>query len=183
MLDAPMAPGTFWENWGGCNGSSSCNHPMFGGGIEPWIWHHALGLRPPGAPWPHHVAPPHPTGDGSDGPTGTSRHHFLHRVPHGAVHLAPDAAALRTLGRAAGQVQLPGGVVQMEWTAEWDKIDQTHRLTLSVHTQAPPGYSMALFLPPRLEDRSALSKVEGQTDASQPVQLVRGKQVVYALYL
>jgi len=42
---------------------------------------------------------------------------------------------------------------------------------------------MALFLPPRLEDRSTLSKVEGQTDASQPVQLVRGKQVVYALYL
>ena len=48
---ASNGPGTLHENWpngptpGGTT-SGSQNHPMFGGGIDPWIYHEVAGLRP-----------------------------------------------------------------------------------------------------------------------------------------
>ena len=53
-------PGTLHENWptgptpDGTTGGSQC-HPMFGGGIDPWIYHEVGGVRPPPAAVPQSV--------------------------------------------------------------------------------------------------------------------------------
>jgi len=44
MLEAPQAPGTFWENWENANHSK--NHPFLGGALATWLLESVAGIRP-----------------------------------------------------------------------------------------------------------------------------------------
>lgn len=44
MLQAPQAPGTFWETW--ANSDKSKNHPFLGGSLASWLLESVAGIRP-----------------------------------------------------------------------------------------------------------------------------------------
>ena len=75
------------------------NHIMLAGGIDPWIYHHACGLRVPSA---------------ARGALGFGR--GTGRVRAGTIDLGVEEVVARRIGECAAAVHIPGGTVRVAWT-------------------------------------------------------------------
>jgi len=95
-------PGTFWEGWntGDPTGNhGSMNHIMLAGGVDPWIYHHACGLRVPSA---------------ARGALGFGR--GTGRVAAGVIDVGVEEVIARRVGGCAAALHVPGGTARVVWT-------------------------------------------------------------------
>eukprot|EP01047_Picozoa_sp_COSAG01_P069403 COSAG01_NODE_10260_length_2208_cov_0.909436_1_plen_313_part_00 len=124
-----LGPGTLHEQWptgavpDGTKGPSM-NHPMFGGGVDPWIYHHVGGLRPPSSLSASFTVATTTTG------------------PLPLVEFGVEAMVMQRVQAAAVQTTLLGGcVVRSAW--RYDETARQLRYNLSV----PIGFSGRLHVP------------------------------------
>ena len=113
---ARSLPGTFWEDWGGCQGGY-CNHIMLGGGVDPWIYHQVTGIRPPSS----RTVLPHGLGTAA--------------IPTNHVHFGVDAAVVELVVGCSGSIAAPGGRASMTWS--WS----SETMTLRYEATVPWGYT------------------------------------------
>ena len=98
---AVSPPGTFWEGWdtGDPTGNhGSMNHIMLAGGVDPWIYHHACGLRVPSA---------------ARAALGFGR--GTGRVRAGVLDVGVEEVVARRVGECAAAVHIPGGTARAAW--------------------------------------------------------------------
>ena len=93
---AQSVPGTFWENWENCVGGS-CNHIMLAGGVDPFIYHHVAGIRPPTSA----VSLPHGAGVGA--------------VPPRHVGFGVEGVVVEQVRACTASVAVPGGRASISW--------------------------------------------------------------------
>jgi alpha-L-rhamnosidase len=92
---ATSSPGTLWENWE--QSSGSFNHIMLGGGVDPWIYHQVLGIRPP----------------------STRTTHLFGRlpslVPRQYIEFGVEGVVVEQVQACSGSIAVPGGRAGISW--------------------------------------------------------------------
>lgn len=121
---ASTVPGTLWETWEQTSGSF--NHIMFGGGIDPWLYHNVGGIRPPST----HTTLPFGIG---------------HRaIPRGHVELGVELVIAQHIQACNASIRVPGGTVTLAWT--WQQSAR-EKWQLAYHVSVPLGYNASLRFP------------------------------------
>ena len=123
---ATTSPGTFWENWQQTTGSF--NHVLFAGGVDPWLYHHVGGMRPP--------SPRLALGFGRG----------VAPVADWTIDIGVEAVVAAAVRQCSASLQLVGGRASVSWAFE--PGGGGANATLAYEIALPFGHEASLTFPP-----------------------------------